>query len=91
MRTLLTFGFVFLFLLFGYILLGIFWIYRKFNENINVTGFPLRLYSDTRYELSQVETRIKKESTGDKVASKLGDIANSIGIGKNDVLVLVLA
>ena len=56
-------------------------IYRKFNENINVTGFPLRLYSDTRYELSQVETRIKKESTGDKVASKLGDIANSIGKG----------
>ena len=32
MRTLLTFGFVFLFLLFGYILLGFFWIYRKFNE-----------------------------------------------------------
>lgn len=32
MRTILTFGFIFLFLLFGYILLGIFWIYRKFDE-----------------------------------------------------------
>lgn len=32
MRTILTFGFIFLFLLFGYILLGIFWIYRKFNQ-----------------------------------------------------------
>ena len=32
MRTILTFGFIFLFLLFGYILLGIFWIHRKFNE-----------------------------------------------------------
>ena len=32
MRTILTFGFVFLFLLFGYILLGIFWIYRKIDE-----------------------------------------------------------
>lgn len=31
MRTILTFGFIFLFLLFGYILLGIFWIYRKFD------------------------------------------------------------
>ena len=31
MRTILTFGFVFLFLLFGYILLEFFWIYRKFN------------------------------------------------------------
>lgn len=32
MRTILTFGFIFLFLLFGYIPLGFFWIYRKFNE-----------------------------------------------------------
>lgn len=32
MRTILTFGFIFLFLLFGYILLGFFWIYRKFDE-----------------------------------------------------------
>lgn len=32
MRTLFTFGLIFLFLLFGYILLGYFWIYRKFNE-----------------------------------------------------------
>ena len=32
MRTILTFGFVFLFLLFGYIPLGFFWIYRKFNK-----------------------------------------------------------
>lgn len=32
MRTILSFGFIFLFLLFGYIPLGIFWIYRKFNE-----------------------------------------------------------
>lgn len=32
MRTILTFGFIFLFLLFGYVLLGIFWIYRKFNQ-----------------------------------------------------------
>lgn len=32
MRTILTFGFIFIFLLFGYIPLGIFWIYRKFNE-----------------------------------------------------------
>lgn len=32
MRTILTFGFIFLFLLFGYIPLGLFWIYRKFNE-----------------------------------------------------------
>ncbi len=31
MRTILTFGFIFLFLLFGYILLGIYWIYGKFN------------------------------------------------------------
>lgn len=31
MRTILTFGFIFLFLLFGYIFLGIFWIYRKFD------------------------------------------------------------
>lgn len=31
MRTILTFGFIFLFLLFGYILLGFFWIYRKFD------------------------------------------------------------
>ena len=31
MRTILSFGFIFLFLLFGYILLGIFWIYRKIN------------------------------------------------------------
>ncbi len=32
MKTLLVFGFVILFLLFGYLLLGFFWIYRKFNE-----------------------------------------------------------
>lgn len=32
MRTILTFGFIFLFLLVGYIPLGIFWIYRKFNQ-----------------------------------------------------------
>lgn len=32
MRTILSFGFIFLFLLFGYILLGIFWIYGKFNQ-----------------------------------------------------------
>ena len=32
MRTVLTFGFIFLFLVFGYILLGFFWIYRKFDE-----------------------------------------------------------
>lgn len=32
MRTILTFGFIFLYLLVGYIPLGIFWIYRKFNE-----------------------------------------------------------
>ena len=32
MRTIFTFGFIFLFLVFGYILLGIFWIYRKFDE-----------------------------------------------------------
>jgi len=32
MRTILTFGFIFLFLVFGYILLGFFWIYRKFDE-----------------------------------------------------------
>ena len=32
MRTILTFGFIFLFLLFGYIPLGCFWIYRKFNQ-----------------------------------------------------------
>ena len=31
MRTILTFGLIFLFLLFGYILLGFFWIYRKFD------------------------------------------------------------
>lgn len=31
MRTILTFGFIFLFLLFGYILLGFFWLYRKIN------------------------------------------------------------
>ncbi len=31
MRTILSFGLIFLFLLFGYILLGFFWIYRKFN------------------------------------------------------------
>lgn len=32
MRTILTFGFIFLFLLFGYILLGFFWLYGKFNQ-----------------------------------------------------------
>lgn len=32
MRTILTFGVVVIFLLFGYILLGIFWIYGKFNK-----------------------------------------------------------
>lgn len=32
MRTILTFGFIFLFLLVGYIPLGFFWIYRKFNQ-----------------------------------------------------------
>jgi len=32
MRTILTFAFIFLFLLFGYILLGFFWIYRKVNQ-----------------------------------------------------------
>lgn len=32
MRTILTFGFIILYLLFGYIPLGIFWIYRKFNQ-----------------------------------------------------------
>lgn len=32
MRTILTFGLIFLFLLFGYTLLGFFWIYRKFNQ-----------------------------------------------------------
>ncbi|MBR3811749.1 MAG: 1-acyl-sn-glycerol-3-phosphate acyltransferase [Agathobacter sp.] len=32
MRTILTFGFIFLYLLVGYIPLGIFWIYRKFNQ-----------------------------------------------------------
>lgn len=31
MRTILTFGLIFLFLLFGYILLGIFWLYGKIN------------------------------------------------------------
>ena len=32
MRTILTFGFIFLYLLVGYIPLGIFWIYGKFNQ-----------------------------------------------------------
>lgn len=32
MRTILTFGFIFIFLLVGYIPLGIFWIYGKFNQ-----------------------------------------------------------
>ena len=32
MRTILSFGFIFLFLLFGYILLGIYWIYGKINQ-----------------------------------------------------------
>ena len=32
MRTILTFGFIFLFLLVGYIPLGIFWLYRKVDE-----------------------------------------------------------
>lgn len=31
MRTIISFLFIFLFLLFGYILLGFFWIYRKFD------------------------------------------------------------
>ena len=55
-------------------------IYNKFNDYINVTGFPLRLYSDTRYELAQVETIVKRSSE-EKVASIIGDVANTIAKG----------
>ena len=54
-------------------------IYSTFNENINQTGFPLQLYSDSRYKLTQVEPIVKKETIGTKMASKIEDIAKFIG------------
>ena len=43
MRTILSFGFIFLYLLFGYIPLGIFWLYGKFINQEKADYIQLRM------------------------------------------------
>ena len=56
-------------------------LYNSFNEDILSTGYPFNLFTDTRYKLSQIESKFKNESIGKQVASKLGDIAATIAKG----------
>ena len=43
MRTILTFGFIFLYLLVGYIPLGFFWLYGKFANQEKADLIQLRM------------------------------------------------
>ena len=56
-------------------------IYKQFNGNILQTGFPLTLFTDSRYKLSQVEKIAKEDTFSQKMVSKLDDIAHAIGKG----------
>lgn len=53
-------------------------ILDDFNNNIMVTNFPLSLYNDTKYKLSQIPN-IKKESSSNKIIDDIFNVIGKIG------------